>query len=252
MSINTAHNQAGILIHAGEQVVLVCEDVCLDLINISNKQFKGRRKGNLYLTSHRIIFLNSDNEDDLKSFSIPFVSVEGVDLVQPLFSGNYLKGKVKAQPNGNFEGEVNFKLFFTHGGATELRQAVLSAVTMAKDHAPDQMFDNPPPYEAPPPYGFFDAPAPAYNPPQGSYYGWSAPVASVASGPDLQAAEAAGCLNGGQMEDGSKVSTEAAAAFQGVQPSASNYQNGPPDYAPPPYSEAPPNPKQDGTPYDFG
>ncbi|KAK2726741.1 hypothetical protein QYM36_007545 [Artemia franciscana] len=76
------------------------------------------------------------------------------------------------------------------------------------------------------------------------------------------AAEAAGCLNGGQMKDVSKkVSTEAAAAFQGVQPSASNYQNGRPDYAPPPYkydvknsdiSEAPPNPKQDGTPYGFG
>ena len=47
------------------------------------------------------------------------------------------------------------------------------------------MFDNPPPYEAPPPYGFFDAPAPAYTPPQGAYYGWSAPAAFVASGPGI-------------------------------------------------------------------
>ncbi|KAK2726740.1 hypothetical protein QYM36_007544 [Artemia franciscana] len=136
-------------------VVLVCDYVCLDIIDISNKQFKGRRTGCLYLTSQRIIFLNSDNKDALKSISIPFVTV---DPVQPFFSANYLKGKVKAQPYGNFE---------------------------AKDNAPDQMFDSPPPYGAPPPYGFFDAPAPAYNPPQGSYYGWSAPVASVASGPGI-------------------------------------------------------------------
>ncbi|KAK2710906.1 hypothetical protein QYM36_012168 [Artemia franciscana] len=135
------------------------------------------------------------NKDALKSISIPFVTVKGVDLVQPVFSASYLKGRVKAQPYGNFEGAVKFKLFFKHGGATELGEAMLAAVTM-----------------------------------------------------DLKAAEAAGCLKGGQMQ----VSTEAPGAFQGVQPSAPAYQNSPPDYAPPPYSEAPPNSKQDGTPYGFG
>jgi len=39
---------------------------------------------------------------------------------------------VKAQPNGNFEGEGKFKLFFKHGGAIELGQAMLAAVTMGK------------------------------------------------------------------------------------------------------------------------
>ncbi|KAK2720066.1 hypothetical protein QYM36_004095 [Artemia franciscana] len=247
MSINTAHNQAGILIHAGEQVLLLCNNVSLELSDISDKQFKGSRTGRLYLTSHRMIFLNSDSKDALKSMSIPFVTMKGVDLEQPVFGANYLKGKVKAQPNGNFEGEGKFKLFFKHGGAIELGQAMLAAVTMAKRHAPEQMFDNPPPYEAPPPYGFFDAPAPAYTPPQGAYYGWSAPAAFVASGPDLKAAEAAGWVKGGQMQ----ASTETAGAFQGVQPSAPAYQNGPPDYAPPPYSAAPPNPNQNGTPYGF-
>nr|CAG4635622.1 EOG090X0ADZ [Artemia franciscana] len=245
-------------------VLLLCNNVSLELSDISDKQFKGSRTGRLYLTSHRMIFLNSDSKDALKSMSIPFVTMKGVDLEQPVFGANYLKGKVKAQPNGNFEGEGKFKLFFKHGGAIELGQAMLAAVTMEKENGFVLLLRV---YKisklkkyAPPPYGFFDAPAPAYTPPQGAYYGWSAPAAFVASGPgckslymtsapppypgiggytqptaaDLKAAEAAGWVKGGQMQ----ASTETAGAFQGVQPSAPAYQNGPPDYAPPPYPKS--------------
>lgn len=50
-----------------------------------------------------------------------------VTVEQPMFSANYIKGKVRAQPNGNFIGEVKFKLIFKSGGAIEYGQAMLKA-----------------------------------------------------------------------------------------------------------------------------
>lgn len=50
-----------------------------------------------------------------------------VTVEQPMFGANYIKGKVRAQPNGNFIGEVKFKLTFKVGGAIEFGQAMLKA-----------------------------------------------------------------------------------------------------------------------------
>ena len=50
-----------------------------------------------------------------------------VELEQPMFGANYIKGKVRAQPNGGWVGEVKFKLHFKHGGAIEYGQAMLQA-----------------------------------------------------------------------------------------------------------------------------
>lgn len=44
-----------------------------------------------------------------------------------MFGANYIKGKVRAQPNGNWTGEVKFKLLFKHGGAIDFGQAMLKA-----------------------------------------------------------------------------------------------------------------------------
>lgn len=44
-----------------------------------------------------------------------------------MFGANYIKGKIHAQPNGNFIGEVKFKLTFKSGGAIEFGQAMLKA-----------------------------------------------------------------------------------------------------------------------------
>ncbi|VDN20100.1 unnamed protein product [Cylicostephanus goldi] len=52
---------------------------------------KGSKKGSLYLTSHRIIFLNSDHSDPLKSFAMPFQTLRNVELEQPVLTPNYLK-----------------------------------------------------------------------------------------------------------------------------------------------------------------
>ena len=44
-----------------------------------------------------------------------------------MFSANYIRGKINAQPNGNFIGEVKFKVVFKSGGAIEFGQAMLKA-----------------------------------------------------------------------------------------------------------------------------
>ena len=55
-----------------------------------------------------------------------------MELEQPMFGANYIKGKVRAQPNGGWVGEAKFKLHFKHGGAIEYGQAMLQAAGMGK------------------------------------------------------------------------------------------------------------------------
>ena len=55
-----------------------------------------------------------------------------VELEQPIFGANFIKGKVRAQPNGNFVGEAKFKLYFKSGGAIDFGQAMLRAAQMGR------------------------------------------------------------------------------------------------------------------------
>ena len=55
-----------------------------------------------------------------------------MELEQPLFGANYIKGKVRAQPGGGFTGEARFKLTFKHGGCIEFGQAMLQAAKMGE------------------------------------------------------------------------------------------------------------------------
>ena len=48
------------------------------------------------------IFTNKDNKDTLQSFSMPFYCMKEVELEQPIFGANYIKGKVVSEPNGKY------------------------------------------------------------------------------------------------------------------------------------------------------
>ena len=133
---------------------------------------KGDKVGRLYLTTHRMIFNNKNSKESLKSFSFPFVALRDVELEQPIFGANYIKGKVLAQPNGNFEGEVKFKLHFKSGGAIDFGTAMLRAAQMASRHF---VGDRPPPYTAPSGPWYAAAP-PAYSANPEGYMGWVPPT----------------------------------------------------------------------------
>jgi hypothetical protein len=92
----------------------------------------GEKTGNAYLTTHRLIFLvgKTSGPASFKSFSFPFVCLSEVDVEQPVFGPNFLKGKVRAQPDGGWRGEAKFKMVFKHGGAIDFAQGMVMAMRL--------------------------------------------------------------------------------------------------------------------------
>jgi hypothetical protein len=172
MALNTAHANGGVLIHAGESILLFCDNVTMEFAGQDGPEFKGSKQGRLYLTTHRMIFNNKKTDDKMVSFSFPFVALKDVELEQPVFGANYIKGKVRAQPGGNFTGEAKFKLHFKSGGAIDFGQAMLKAAQMAGRHT---VSDAPPPYQ-PPSSDWYAAPPPAYSANPAGYGGWVPPT----------------------------------------------------------------------------
>ncbi|KZC13474.1 PREDICTED: WW domain-binding protein 2 [Dufourea novaeangliae] len=173
MSLNTAHANGGVLIHAGECILLFCDNVTMEFHGQEQPVFLGSKRGRLYLTTHRMIFNAKDQKEKMQSFSFPFVTLSDVEMEQPMFGANYIKGKCHAQPNGNWIGECKFKLHFKSGGAIEFGQAMLRAAAMAQRNGPGS--DTPPPYE-PPTSSWYAAPPPAYQAAATGYYGWVPPT----------------------------------------------------------------------------
>lgn len=174
MALNTAHANGGVLIHAGESILLFCDNVTMEFSGQDGREFKGSKQGRLYLTTHRMIFNNKKTEDPMVSFSFPFVALKDVELEQPVFGANYIKGKVRAQPGGNFTGEAKFKLHFKSGGAIDFGQAMLKAAQMAGRHYSG--VNDPPPAYTPPNSDWYAAPPPAYSANPAGYGGWVPPT----------------------------------------------------------------------------
>ncbi|KAL1443190.1 hypothetical protein MTO96_030407 [Rhipicephalus appendiculatus] len=100
------------------------------------KKFQGAKRGRIYLTTHRVVFINKDSKDYLQSFSFPFANMSNLGLEQPIFGANYIRGNVTAEKNGNWTGKCSFKLKFMKGGAIEFGQAMMEARKFAQ-RAPD-------------------------------------------------------------------------------------------------------------------
>ncbi|XP_049628409.1 postacrosomal sheath WW domain-binding protein [Suncus etruscus] len=99
--------------------------------------FNGTKKGTLYLTSFRVIFVTSHSiNDPLHSFMMPFHLIENCTVEQPVFSPNYIQGDIHAAPDGGWEGQATFKLSFKKGGAIEFAQWLMKASSAASRGAP--------------------------------------------------------------------------------------------------------------------
>ncbi|KAH7732248.1 WW-domain-binding protein [Aphelenchoides avenae] len=182
MSVNNANTPdgRGVLIFNGEMILVYSKEVVLSFERAPEPMFKGKKYGNLYLTSHRIIFINTDPKDPLRSFSMPFHCMKGVKLEQPIFGGNYLTGQALAQPDGNFNGDVTWRLTFNRGGCIEFGQSLLKANDMANSYRPR---DAPPAY-APPPGTYYSPPPSYYMPQAGQYNGFQAPLHAFPDQPE--------------------------------------------------------------------
>lgn len=90
--------------------------------------FKGTKKGTVYLTPYRVIFL-SKGKDAMQSFMMPFYLMKACEIKQPVFGANYIKGTVKAEAGGGWEGSASYKLTFMSGGAIEFGQRMLQVAS---------------------------------------------------------------------------------------------------------------------------
>ncbi|CAG0917218.1 unnamed protein product [Notodromas monacha] len=191
MSLNVAHHPsgAGVVVFAGEYIILYCSGVNFSAEGGDNPVMRGSKTGKLYLTTHRLIFLTDKKTDGLRSFSCPFSTLRNVELEQPVFGANHIKGSVKSEPNGGWTGEARLKLAFKHGGAIDFGKAMLEAAKMSSRYAAEKKDDPPPSYDwsvgpgggpglatAPPAY--YEVPNP------NGMYGWMPPYGAFPERPE--------------------------------------------------------------------
>nr|XP_025138554.1 postacrosomal sheath WW domain-binding protein isoform X2 [Bubalus bubalis] len=136
MAVNQSHTESrrGALIPSGESVLKQCEDVDLCFLQkpVESYLFNGTKKGTLFLTSYRVVFVTSHLVNDpMLSFMMPFGLMSDCTIEQPIFAPNYIKGTIQAAPGGGWEGQAVFKLSFRKGGAIEFAQLMVKAASAA-------------------------------------------------------------------------------------------------------------------------
>uniref|UniRef100_A0A6J0T982 Postacrosomal sheath WW domain-binding protein isoform X1 n=1 Tax=Pogona vitticeps TaxID=103695 RepID=A0A6J0T982_9SAUR len=142
MAVNRNHSQGGGVIPPnGESILKHCKDVELTFSDVTGKPeiFKGTKKGMVFLTPYRVIFVSKGN-DPMMSFMMPFHLMKGCSIEQPVFSANYIKGVIEAEPGGGWEGQASFKMSFFSGGAIEFGQMMFKLASNASRGIPAQSF----------------------------------------------------------------------------------------------------------------
>lgn len=67
-------------------IILFTDAVTIDFHGQDGRAFHGSKVGKLFLTTHRMIFINKSDKDELISFSMPFVTLKDVSISTSLFS----------------------------------------------------------------------------------------------------------------------------------------------------------------------
>ncbi|XP_020858336.1 WW domain-binding protein 2 [Phascolarctos cinereus] len=219
MALNRNHSESGVIVNNTENILMTYDHVELSFSDMDHMTdaFKGTKKGSLYLTPYRVIFL-SKGKDSMQSFMMPFYLMKDYEIKQPVFGANYIRGTVKAEAGGMWlEGSAVYKLTFAAGGAIEFGQRMLQVAAQAsRGEVPNRaygysyvpngahafpipaangMYPNPPSYPyAPPPPEFYPGPsmmdgAIGYvQPPPPPYPG---PMEPPVGGPDVPSTPAA-------------------------------------------------------------
>lgn len=163
---------------------------------------KGSKKGNIFITTQKVIFAPT-TACNYGSFSMNFHSIRNVEVKQPMFGANYVKGDVISEPDGGWQGRGTFKVTFNSGGAIEFAQHFKHAVASA--HRPNSQPPPPVPGQPllmngngfmynnayPPQAGYYAAPGQAFYPPPppGGYPGYPPPVGVMGQPPPYQPQE---------------------------------------------------------------
>ncbi|XP_058164830.1 postacrosomal sheath WW domain-binding protein [Dasypus novemcinctus] len=141
MAVNQNHtaNRHGAIIPEGESVFQQCHDVELSFPQQpeGSDLFSGTKRGTVFLTSYRVIFITSHSVNDpMLSFMMPFNLMKDCTVEQPVFAPNFIKGTIMAAPDGGWEGQAVFKLAFRKGGGIQFAQLMMKAASAAARGAP--------------------------------------------------------------------------------------------------------------------
>ncbi|XP_053309073.1 WW domain-binding protein 2 [Spea bombifrons] len=185
MALNRNHTDGGgVVINNSESVLMSYDHVELSFSDMEDTPdaFRGTKKGQVILTPYRVIFV-SKGRDALQSFMMPFYLMKGVEIKQPVFGANFIKGAIKAEAGGGWEGSGTFKLCFPSGGAIEFGQHMLHVASQASRGGPPSSGY---PYM---PNGGYTFPPPAANgiyPPPPAGYPYPPPPTEFYPGPSGQ------------------------------------------------------------------
>ncbi|XP_068119890.1 WW domain-binding protein 2 [Hyperolius riggenbachi] len=127
----------GVAVNNSESVLMSYDHVELTFSDMANTPdaFRGTKKGKILLTPYRVIFV-SKGRDPMQSFMMPFYLMKDCEIKQPVFGANFIKGTVKAEPSGGWEGSAQFRLTFPSGGAIEFGQHMLQVASQASRGGP--------------------------------------------------------------------------------------------------------------------
>ncbi|XP_061472208.1 WW domain-binding protein 2 isoform X4 [Rhineura floridana] len=174
MALNRNHSEGGgVIVNNSESILMTYDHIEMTFHDMEHMPdaFKGIKKGSVFMTPYRVIFV-SKGKDAMQSFMMPFYLMKECEIKQPVFGANYIKGAVKAEAGGGWEGSATFKMTFSAGGAIEFGQRMLQAASQA------EMYPGPPTDEA---MGYMQLPPPPYP----------GPMEPPASGPHLPSTPAA-------------------------------------------------------------
>nr|XP_042120919.1 postacrosomal sheath WW domain-binding protein isoform X6 [Peromyscus maniculatus bairdii] len=141
MAVNQNHSadRREALIPHGESVLKKSPDVDFSFPQSppGSNFFSGTKRGVLFLTSYRVIFVTSRSlNDPMLSFMMPFHLMSNCTVEQPILGANYIKGTIQAAPDGGWEGSATFKMIFRKGGAIDFAQLMAKAAYAAAQGFP--------------------------------------------------------------------------------------------------------------------
>ena len=97
-------------------------------------------KGNMILTTSRIICVNNKRSSGFQSFDLPLALISSEDFKQPIFGANYICGNCKPLMNA-LPGMIKFKIWFMEGGCGTFAPTFLKMcknVNKSKNRSVDQ------------------------------------------------------------------------------------------------------------------
>ncbi|CAK8683497.1 unnamed protein product [Clavelina lepadiformis] len=130
MSLNK-NVAGGIALFQGEMILRESDGVeaTFKKFTHSCEHLKGSKRGHVYLTNFRLIFISEKKSDMLRELSMPFKNIKDFEIKQPVFGANYLQGKVIAENQGGWEGSAVFEMVFKDGGAIEIGEKLVDLAT---------------------------------------------------------------------------------------------------------------------------